>query len=366
MTSYASRVKKDIMRWVEDGLITSVVAEQLALDVESRDRKALNFGSILAVLAALLFGAAILIFVAANWEGIPRLARVTMLFALILAAYMSGAWFKLRDHAAIGEACWIVGAAAFGGTIALIGQMYHMSGDEASALIVWMAATGLAAAALRSSMLTVFGVGIAIAWLFVGDFDPFGTHSLPHIFLLFLAAFWMLSYWTRSQPARHVILLTLLSYAVVWALDGDVFETAMVVAVVSVVLLALSLLLPEQTDRFVQLGGYLPLHGLIGFMTGIFVIQMYRFEDGGFVLAAIAALTVIAATLVLGGRESKALRWLAYLGFAIELAIVYLVMVGSMAGTAGFFLVAALILALLAFVIIRIEKRMKPSVQGAV
>lgn len=365
MASYASRVKKDITRWVEGGLITSAVAEQLALDIEGRDRNALNFGSILAVLAALLFGAAILIFVAANWEGIPRLARVGMLFALILAAYMGGAWFKLRDHSAIGEAFWIVGAAAFGGTIALIGQMYHMSGDEAAALLVWMVGTGLAAAALRSSMLTVFGVGIAIAWLFVSDFDLFGAHTLPHIFLLFLVAFGALSYWTRSQPARHVILLTLLFYGVVWALEGDVFAPAMVIVMVSVALLALSLLMPERTDRLVQLGGYLPLHGLIGFMTGISVIQIDRIDDRGFVLAAISALAVIAATLVLGGRESRALRWLAYLGFAIELAIVYLVMVGSMVGTAGFFLVAALILALLAFVIIRIEKRMKPSMQGA-
>ena len=69
---------------------------------------------------------------------------------------------------------------------------------------------------------------------------------------------------------------------------------------------------------------------------------------------------------MLAGRGSRGLRWLAYLGFAFELAIIYVVTLQSMLDTAGFFLAAAVLLGILAIVIIRVEKRMKdPVAKGA-
>jgi len=82
MASYAARVRVDIARWRESGLIDPATAEALTRDVAANERASLSFGSILAMMAALLFGAAILIFVAANWEAIPRLVRVAALFAV--------------------------------------------------------------------------------------------------------------------------------------------------------------------------------------------------------------------------------------------------------------------------------------------
>ena len=60
------------------------------------------------------------------------------------------------------------------------------------------------------------------------------------------------------------------------------------------------------------------------------------------------------------------MRWLAYLGFAVEISFVYIATVGTMLGTAGFFVLAAIGLGVLAFVIIRIERRLgAPTAQGA-
>ena len=135
MAGYVGRVRQDIARWVESGLIDAGTAEKLTSDIEANARRSLSFGSILAMLAAVLLAAAIMIFVAANWEAIPRVARVLSLFAVIAAGYVGGAWLKLRDHPAFAEAAWVVAAAAFGGSIALIGQMYHFSGDESGAIL---------------------------------------------------------------------------------------------------------------------------------------------------------------------------------------------------------------------------------------
>ncbi|TIX37592.1 MAG: hypothetical protein E5V40_21830 [Mesorhizobium sp.] len=88
--------------------------------------------------------------------------------------------------------------------------------------------------------------------------------------------------------------------------------------------------------------------------------------NGAFAIASAVALAAIVAAIMLGGRESRGLRWVAYAGFAFELAIIYVVMLQSMLGTAGFFLAAALLLGTMALVIIRVEKRMNtPRSEGA-
>jgi hypothetical protein len=96
MAGYSTRVRSDIARWLQAGLIDAATADSLTRDVEANARKSLSFGSILAMMAALLFGAAILIFVAANWDAIPRLARVAALFAIILGGYVGGAKGRRR------------------------------------------------------------------------------------------------------------------------------------------------------------------------------------------------------------------------------------------------------------------------------
>ena len=368
MAGYSSRLRSDIARWRQAGLIDAATADSLTRDVEANERKSLSFGSILAMMAALLFGAAILIFVAANWDAIPRLARVAALFAIILGGYVGGAVLKARDHAAIGEALWIVAAAAFGGSIALIGQMYHLSGDEASALVTWGAGTALAAVALRSNPLTVAAVGIADAWLFLKGFDYYSRSDFPHLFVVMAIVLFAVSFWTRSQPARHLIILSLLFYLVLFGMDHATLQVAIPLVIVSALLFAASVFAPEPVDSIVQLGGRLPLHALLGFLTGLAMVQfeLASTYNSGFAIASVIALAGIVAAIVLAGRESRGLRWLAYAGFAFEIAIIYVVMLQSMLDTAGFFLAAAVLLGILALVIIRIEKRMKgPAAKGA-
>ena len=45
MAGYSVRVKRDIARWVEQGLIAPAVAGQLVRDVEQNERRAMSFGS---------------------------------------------------------------------------------------------------------------------------------------------------------------------------------------------------------------------------------------------------------------------------------------------------------------------------------
>lgn len=371
MASYAARVKADTARWVEAGLIDAVTAEQIGRDVESHDRRALSFGFVLGVMAALLLGAAILLLVAANWEAIPRLLRVGGLFALIAVGYVGGAMLKVQGRTAAAEAFWLVAVAAFGGSIAAIGQMYHLPGTESGAVLTWCLGTMAAAAALRSAPLTIIASAIAAIWLVLRVFELWDSR-FPFGFLYLAAALWAVSLWSGSRRTRDLVLLSIVAY---FALVAAYFESrgiAGLLAAGSAILFAFAVYFPSSIDRVMRLDGRTALHCLIGFLAGIILTQLdliARVDDlTWFIVATAIAFGGIAATLVLAGRTSRGLRWVAYLGFAFEICLIYSVMMGTMLGTAGFFLAAGTMLALLAFAIARIERRINadnPAAEGA-
>lgn len=367
MASHATKVKRDIARWLEAGMIDAATASNLSLDVERNGGGRVSFGSALSMMAAALFAAAILIFIAANWEAIPRLARVGMLFAAIAAGYVGGAALKLRGQGAFGEAAWIVAAAAFGASIALIGQMYHMSGDEKQAIFVWGVGTALAAAALRSGPLTVGAVLLGVAWMLMHAFDGWWSmRELPYAYLLVSAALFALSFWTLSGVARHLVLASLFLFIFLRYWEGENFTTLLVLVALSVALFAFGHLRPAEAGRFLGLGSGLPVHALVGFLTGVGIMQVELDDQLGFLAASVVAFAGIVAVLLLAGRDNAMLRWFAYAAFIFQLCFVYLVMVGTMLGTAGFFVVGGLVLSALAWTITRLERRFSATAAGGV
>lgn len=366
MAGYVDKVGQDIARWEARGLVSAALGQQLRDDIAANHGKGIGFGQVLAVMAALLMSAAILILIAANWEEIPRVGRVLAIFAVIAGGYLGGAFLKLRDHAALSEALWLVSAAAFGGGIALIGQMYHLSGDETQAILVWCVGTALAAALLRSPVLAAASVCLSAAWAAWPIFSF--NLEVNAWYPLLLAALWAVAVWTRSLPARHLIVLSLVAHFTFLYLDTDQLLIPAVMALVSAAAFVASVRGGEIVDRLTGLGDGLAADALIGFLVGMFTLQ-FVFADSVpmFSLLAAATFAAIAGALVIGGKAGRKVRWLAYLGFAMEISFVYIATVGTMLGTAGFFLLAAIGLGVLAFVIIRIERRIAASaaVQGA-
>ncbi|TKT76784.1 DUF2157 domain-containing protein [Aquamicrobium sp. LC103] len=357
MAGYATKVKRDIARWVDEGLIEAPLGVRLSEDIERNGGSVVSFGTVLAMMAASLLAAAILIFIASNWEAIPRIARVAMLFLAILAGYLGGAVLKLRGQNAFGEAAWIAGAAAFGGSISLIGQMYHLSGDEAQAVLVWTACTGFAAIALRSGPLTVSAVLLAAGWMIMSAAEDWSATSLPLYYPLVAIALWAISFWTASVAARHLVLLSLFLFALCLYVRNESLDIAAVLAVLSAALFAWSKWYPQAAERLSGMGAGLTVHALIGFLVAMSIFQWALVEEDGFLAASIVTMAGIVAALILAGRDNAVLRWTAYVAFGFQLVFVYLVTVGTMLGTAGFFLVASIALAVLAFLIMRVEKR---------
>lgn len=358
MAGYLSTLKNDVARWQAAGLIDVRTGEAMLRDAEAHHGRGISFGSVLSVLAAALVGAALLLFVAANWEAFPRVARVALIFIGILVGYVGGAGLKARGHAGLGEALWLLAAVAFGAGIALVAQMYQLSGDEAQAILVWCAGTALAAIALRSHPLTVGAVLLAGAWLLMTATASGRGDHVPLSWLALAAVLWAVSLRTASAASRHLLLLSAMLFAGLLYVDHESLRAPAILAAVSAAAFALGVWRPEATDRLARLDGGLPVHGLLGFIAGMSAIQFEYYDEPEFLYVAIVVFAGVVAALVLAGRSSRVLRWLAYAAFVYELGFVYVALIGTMLDTASFFLAAGLVLALIAVVITRIERRM--------
>jgi len=363
MASYVDKLAGDLKRWQDNGMIDADTAKRMLADAQAHSGRGIGFGQVLAILAGILLAAALLITVAANWEAVPRLWRVGLLFSVIAIGYVGGAMLKLRDLDGPAEASWLVAAAAFGGSIALIGQMYHLTGDEAQAILVWAIGTAVAAGLLRSTSLTAAAVALATVWTLWSP-ENF-RFSVNPWFLVIMAALWGLSIWTRSIPARHLIVLSLIPYllALFLAQDGFLFIKdpalifAVVLAVGSATLFIAVAYWPDEIERLTGLGEGLAVDALLGLGAAMLMLQISAVNAQTFAWISALSLAAVVGAVVIGGHMGRAVRWLAYLGFAVQVGAIYTNMIGSMLGTAGFFLLAAIGIGLLAFVIIRLERR---------
>ena len=102
---------------------------------------------------------------------------------------------------------------------------------------------------------------------------------------------------------------------------------------------------------------------LIGMVAAVIVTRLF-YEPVSFWICErwgwneeVTRLVAVAA-LALAGRDHGGVRWLSYMIVASIIFYLWVETVGSILGTSGFFLAAALVAAGLAFAVLQIEKRL--------
>ena len=82
MRGYEKRLAADLPRWREAGWVTAH-GEAAILRDAANAKGGMGLAQVLATLAAILLGFAIMTFVASNWQEMPNSLRLALLFALI-------------------------------------------------------------------------------------------------------------------------------------------------------------------------------------------------------------------------------------------------------------------------------------------
>jgi uncharacterized membrane protein len=166
MATFAEQVAVETRSWVRDGVVSEQQAEAIRARY-ARDARSERRGRLITVLATIgvvAVGTGVILFFAANWDGIPKLARLLLLLAAIGAAIGGGERLGKR-YPRVGEAVTFLGGLLYGAAIFLVGQMYNLSDRTGSGFLLWAAGAVAGTAVLRTPRWAALAFATFGAWL---------------------------------------------------------------------------------------------------------------------------------------------------------------------------------------------------------
>jgi len=362
MVGYQKRVKRDLERWRGRGWVTAEGEAAILEDLAAPPRM-LGLVGALATLGAVLLGFAAMSFIAANWSELPKLVRLAMVFGALLGTYAVTAALFERGLAVFAHAGLLLGSALFGGGIMLIAQMYHMDGHPPDAVLLWSIGAFVGGVLLRANSSLVLALTLVCLWSIMESSLMRGVNwwFLP-AWGLVTAAF----LWTRWSPGLHLSGLALSGFFVSLGYRLGNGDEHAVVVLLGIAVMAASYL--AANTRWVA-ASFAPIgigYGLAIAFAGLFAQQFI--ENPKLVdLVVLAALTLamLVGAIMWGSRtRHPGLVWLGYTAFSIEILALYFKTLGTLLGNSLFFLLAGVLVIVLAIFAYRLNAG-QPAVTGA-
>jgi uncharacterized membrane protein len=213
MPTYKERVGGDLDRWIGSGLVP---AENRAAILQSiPDARRLDAAQTLAWVGAVLAGVALIAFIAANWQALPRLAQFAVVLGIYGGAAGGAAWCLAHERPGAANGLLTFAALAFAAAIGLTGQIFDIVGDERTALY----AAGGAAAALALAGRASGPAIVALFFIAGGDFaaqgllDNAAGDNFAWLFVAAPAATALAILW-RSVPLAHGAAIAIVAAAI--------------------------------------------------------------------------------------------------------------------------------------------------------
>jgi uncharacterized membrane protein len=368
MSWYCNKVERDLARWQTSGWVSEAGASAIRADLASR-RSPFGVAPIFAILGAVLFGFAVMSFVAAHWEGMSKLARLALLLVALWGCYGAAAALFQRQLEAFAQAAVLGGIAVFGASIMLIAQMYHMDGHPPDAVLMWALGALLAAALVRSRPALAAAFVLLVVWT---CYERGLSDNAHWSFLAVWAVAAVGAAWLGWRPGFHLAAVSLAIWLVplgYFVLDRHAHWTVIVAGLLAAVGAAAA---GPVIDRRIAASAPLFAYGLIVAFAGLFTIQfidgliLYGTPDPSWtprlvVLAILTLVLLLGAMLWALRSDNRAGLWLAYAGFAIEVFSLYLKTFDSFLNTSLFFLIAAILVSALAWAAYKLHQRKPPS-----
>jgi uncharacterized membrane protein len=166
-------------QWQREGLLSEAQWQRLrdryaldALEAQAENR----FTLILMALGAVLVGIGVITYGAANWEEIPKVVRSVGLFGAFLATSFGGfGLFRSADSLKqkLGDGLLLLGGMLIGANMALMSQMFHLTGPLHPLFVMWSLAVVVMAYGLRHRGLAI----LAVALMGIGGYWGWGESS---------------------------------------------------------------------------------------------------------------------------------------------------------------------------------------------
>ncbi|MCM2563502.1 DUF2157 domain-containing protein [Lutimaribacter sp. EGI FJ00015] len=394
--SRAATLSEAVNDWAARGLLPDDTAQTLHTDIAARSH-GWDFRTLLVIFGVLCLGLAAITFVAANWPDIPRPARLALIGGTLWAAWIGTIWAGRRGALRWFEGLSLLACALYGAAIMLVAQLYHIQGAPVDAVWLWALGTLIAAALLRATMPLALAIGLFFLWFALSLERDFGQVNLVYL------GWWLLGALAAGMlPSRfcgHLSALALIGWVGVSLIQKEAEVTLTMLATGGALVVVALVLASQAAGRWLR--GFesaalfyalalasalvVGLHvtvadfvmaapgggavlliaplaclcvALWGFMQGlatrydlwitagaatlftiVFGIWPHQWLTAGFALALFVWITRMGWRLHL-----RRLRVLGIMGFVAMLLILYAQTLGSLIGTAGFYLGAGLIL----------------------
>ena len=230
-------------------------------------------------IGAILFGLGVILLFAYNWQRMPKLVKLAVIFSALIGAHGAGFWLRRPQspHPAAGEGLHLLGTMIFGAGIWLIAQIYHIEEHYPTAFLIW----GLGALALAWGLPSI-AHGIVATLLFVlwNCFEVFDFKD-PQLLSPFLivGSIMPLAWLKRSRVLTTVgvigFLVTL--FPAVSMLEGDL--AALVIFFCGCILIAGGIVVRTQ-DLFPEMGPAFSFIGFFIYFGILFILSFYHRGSG--------------------------------------------------------------------------------------
>ena len=364
MSWYRNRVERDLARWQTSGWVSEAGSAAIRADLQSR-KSPFGVAPIFAMLGAVLFGFAVMSFVAAHWTAMSKLARLALLLVALWGCYGAAAILLQRRLEAFAQAAVLGGIAVYGASIMLIAQMYHMEGNPPDAVLMWALGALLAVALAKSNPALAATFVLLVVW---SGYERGLANAAHWGFLSAWAAAAAAAAWLGWRPGLHLVALSLVAWLIplgYFVLDRHAHWIVVAVGVGAAVGAAAA---RPAIDRRITASAAIFAYGLIVAFAGLYLLQfidrfvLYGTRDAVWtpqlVLLAILTLALLLVAMLWALlSDNRSALWLAYAGFALETFSLYVKTFGTLLDTSLFFLIAAVIVSLLGWAAYKLHRR---------
>ena len=283
MKQLPGKVSRELKDWVEQGLVSSE-QEQRIREQYSTTTASMQWGTVLfSGIGAVGIGLGVILLFAYNWDAIPKLAKLLLIYGAVAGAHGIGIWLYMSSHRStmLGEACCLLGTMFFGSAIWLVAQIYHIQEHFPNGILIWAIGALLMTFVMPSVAHGLLSAALLVLWC---GFEAFEFHTAVHAApLLFLAGVMVPAWIMRSRilmataiPAFLVCIGMVLPEAC--AYHSEAIVLFLVLLNLSIILVAASRLC-AQTEK----GTYFsPIFASIGwplFIVGVYIMSFQLMAD---------------------------------------------------------------------------------------
>lgn len=361
---YSQRVERDLARWQTAGWVSDTGAAAIKTDLASR-QSAIGVAGIFAILGAVLFGFALMSFVAAHWTAMSKLSRLTLIFATLWGCYAAAAYLFHRKLDAIAQAAVLGGIAAYGAGIMLIAQMYHMDGNPPDAVLYWALGALLAAVLLQSRPALAATFVLLVVW---SVWERVLAETAHWAFLPVWVAAVAAAVWLTWRPGLHLAACSFVIWVVPLGFLVLGKHAHWLVALIGVAIALAAVVTGPGIDRHLPSAQALFGYGVAIAFAALFIAQFiddFSFFDnqrtrsvGRLLLLAILTMVGLLAAMYWALHTgNRGTLWAGYAAFAVEIFGLYWRTLGTLLDTSLFFLVAAILVSALAWIAYQLHQR---------